>query len=164
MVEQGLVHKFILPLSMESFCFGDPVAFHLVLQCFSLWPDTWKTNYISISLSCILCSCLALFPPLALALSLSLGPSGTQHAPRVNTNKQGLPSSLPLPIQPGEFMWDGEIASLRSIVSIAPRGTSQTQRKHTSETFTSHRPFVSLLSVMERHRQRSILCLETQGI
>lgn len=79
---------------------------------------------------------LALFLLLGLCFRLSAGPSGTQHAWRENTNKQGLPSLLPLPVHPGEFMWDSPIASLRSIVSIAPRCTSQTQRKHTSEMFT----------------------------
>jgi len=74
--------------------------------------------------------CYSLFPLLSFSLPLSLDPSGTQHAPRVNTHKQTLP------IIPGQFMWDGVIKSLRSIVSIAPCCTSQTQRKHTSEVFT----------------------------
>lgn len=94
---------------------------------------------------CILCIAFAhysgcvvapIFPRSLSPLCLSPAPSGTQHAPRVNTNKQCLPSLLPLPVHPREFMWDGLIASLRSIVSIAPRRTSQTKRKHASEMFT----------------------------
>lgn len=72
-----------------------------------------------------------LFPLLSVAL-LSLAPSGTQHAPRVNTHKQTLP------ILPEEFMWDGAITSLCSIVSIAPHltNTEKTHRKCSPQTFT----------------------------
>lgn len=152
---------------MESFHFHYPVAFHLVCQCFGLWPNTWKTKYISISLSCMLCSCLTLLPLLALALNLSLGPSGTQHALRVNTNKQGLPSCLPPPSPArGVYVgWRDSISPLHRLHCTTLHFTN-TEKTHIGNVHfkLSHSLFVLLLSVRERHQQLSVLCLEPQWL
>lgn len=110
---------------------------------------------------CILCIAFAhysgcvvapIFPRSLSPLCLSPAPSGTQHAPRVNTNKQCLPSLLPLPVHPREFMWDGLIASLRSIVSIAPHFTNKEKTRIGNVHFEPlHWPLICLLSGTERH-------------
>lgn len=109
---------------------------------------------------CILCIAFAhysgcvvapIFPRSLSPLCLSPAPSGTQHAPRVNTNKQCLPSLLPLPVHPREFMWDGLIASLRSIVSIAPHFTTKEKTRIGNVHFEPlHWPLICLFIYLEQ--------------
>lgn len=93
---------------------------------------------------CIAASISHSFPARSLSLCLSPAPSGTQHASRINTNKQCRPSLLPLPSHPREFMWDGAIASLRSMLHFPNKERVRIGNVHFEPL---HKIYISSLSI-----------------